>query len=73
MDINSLRENVAHPLDVFYGYGFPMGNGSDCLKKPTFYYKILAPSTRISVNFVRINSDNQRFEAVFPGGLTVIE
>ena len=38
-----------------------------------FLKKILAPSTRIGVNFMRIYADNQRFEAVFPGGLTVVE
>ena len=28
------------------------------------------PSTLIGVNFMCIHDDNQRFEVVFPGGLT---
>ena len=32
MDMNSLRENVAHPFDAFYGYEFPTGKRGSYLR-----------------------------------------
>ena len=39
--------------------------------QPEILY-VFTPSTRIGVNFVFINTDNQTFIAVSPGGLTVV-